>query len=104
VVGVDVVYAVGGVKGLLGAYHHEMGEPPLLRVEWVDASLLDSGWQEAQDMTGADVPNVDVGFRVKEEGGILYLAAGFQAEDTHKPFSRPIAIPIRSIVKKRRVH
>ena len=80
-----------------------MREPPLLRVEWVDASLLDSGWQEAKEMTGANVPNVNVGFRVKEEDGFLYLAAGFQAEDTHKPFSQPIAIPIRAIVKKERL-
>jgi len=99
-----VVYAMGGTKGFLGAFHHEMKEPILLRVEWVDASLLNPGWQEAEEMTGADTPNVDVGFRVKEEGGILYLAAGFQADDTHKPFSRPIAIPVRAIVKKRRVN
>jgi len=80
-----------------------MKEPPLLRVEWVDSSLLNPGWQEAREMIGADVPNVTVGFRVKEEGGFLYLAASFQAEDTHKPFSQPIAIPIRAIVKKRRI-
>ena len=80
-----------------------MKEPVLLRVEWVDASLLESGWQEAEEMSGANIPNIDVGFRVKEEDGFLYLAAGFQADDTHKPFSRPIAIPIRAIVKKRRI-
>ena len=80
-----------------------MKEPVLLRVEWVDASLLAGGWQEAEEMSGANIPNVDVGFRVKEEDGFLYLAAGFQADDTHKPFSRPIAIPIRAIVKKRRI-
>ena len=80
-----------------------MKEPVLLRVEWVDASLLAGGWQEAEEMSGANIPNVDVGFRVKEEDGFLYLAAGFQADDTHKPFSRPIAIPVRAIVKKRRI-
>ena len=80
-----------------------MKEPPLLRVEWVDSSLLNPGWQEAEDMTGAAVPNVTVGFKVKEEDGFLYLAASFQAEDTHKPFSQPIAIPVRAIVKKRRI-
>lgn len=80
-----------------------MKEPSLLRVEWVDASLLPGGWQEAEEMMGAEVPNVTVGFRVKEEGGFLYLAASFQAEDTHKPFSQPIAIPLRAIVKKRRL-
>ena len=81
-----------------------MREPPLLRVEWVDSSLLNPGWQEAAEMTGANVPNITVGFRVKEQDGFLNLAASFQPEDTHKPFSQPIAIPIRSIVKKRRVH
>ena len=80
-----------------------MREPILLRVEWVDASILNGGWQEAEEMTGANVPNVNVGFRVKEEDGFLYLAAGFQAEDTHKPFSLPIAIPVRAIVKKARL-
>ncbi len=80
-----------------------MKEPVLLRVEWVDASLLNPGWQEGEEMTGAGTPNVDVGFRVKEEDGLLYLAAGFQADDTHKPFSRPIAIPVQAIVKKRRI-
>ena len=65
--------------------------------------MLPAGWQEAEEMTGAGTPNVDVGFRVKEEDGLLYLAAGFQADDTHKPFSRPIAIPVRAIVKKRRI-
>ena len=66
--------------------------------------MLASGWQEAEEMTGADTPNVTVGFRVKEEGGFLFLAASWQVDDTHKPFAQPIAIPIRSIVKKRRVH
>ena len=80
-----------------------MREPTLLRVEWVDASLLASGWQEAEEMTGAPIPNVTVGFEVKEEDGFLFLAASFQADDTHKPFSQPIAIPTRAIVKKRRI-
>ncbi len=80
-----------------------MREPILLRVEWVDSSLLASGWQEKGDMTGAYTPNVSVGFKVKEENGFLYLAASFQADDTHKPFAQPIAIPIRAIVKKRRI-
>ncbi|KKN75212.1 hypothetical protein LCGC14_0382110 [marine sediment metagenome] len=78
-----------------------MREPILLRVEWVDSSLLTPGWQEAEDMTGAVVPNVTVGFKVKEQDGFLYLAASFQAEDTHKPFAQPVAIPVRAIVKKR---
>ncbi|KKL53975.1 hypothetical protein LCGC14_2061800 [marine sediment metagenome] len=80
-----------------------MKEPPILRVEWTDSSFLYGGWQLVEDMTGADVPNVTVGFRVKEEGGFLYLAASFQAEDMHKPFAQPIAIPVRAIVKKKRI-
>ena len=80
-----------------------MAEPVLLRVEWVDSSLMASGWQEAEGMTGAGIPNVTVGFRGKEEGGFLFLAASWQADDTHKPFAQPIAIPVRSIVKKRRL-
>ena len=80
-----------------------MKEPPILRVEWVDSSFLYSGWQEVGEMTGADVPNVTVGFRVKEEDGFLYLAASFQAEDTHKPFAQSMAIPVGAIVKKRRI-
>jgi len=56
-----------------------------------------------EDMTGADVPNVTVGFKVKEEDGYLYLAASWQADDTHRAFAQPIAIPVRAIVKKRRI-
>ncbi len=80
-----------------------MKEPVLLRVEWVDSARLASGWQEVEDMEGSDVPNVTVGFRVKEENGFLFLAASWQADDTHKPFAQPIAIPVRAIVKKRRI-
>ena len=80
-----------------------MKEPVLLRVEWVDSALLGSGWQEPEGMTGATIPNVTVGFKVKEENGFLFLAASWQADETHLPFAQPIAIPVRAIVKKRRI-
>ena len=55
-------------------------------------------------MTGADVPNVDVGFKVKEEDGYLFLASTFNPDDTHKDFALVIEIPVGAIVKKRRVN
>jgi hypothetical protein len=80
-----------------------MKEPPLLRVEWVDCSLLGNHWQEPEELKAADAPIISIGFRVKEENGFLYLAASWQGDDTHKPFAQPIAIPVRAIVKKRRI-
>ncbi len=81
-----------------------MKEPPLLRVEWIDCSLLSNHWYESEEMQpGPDMPIVSVGFRVKEENGFLVLAASWQGDDAHKPFAQPIAIPLRAIVKKRRI-
>jgi hypothetical protein len=80
-----------------------MREPILLRVEWVDSVMLGNFWQDADDLTAAESPIVTVGFKVKEKNGYLYLAASWQADDTHRAFAQPIAIPIRAIVKKRRI-
>ncbi len=80
-----------------------MREPPLLRVEWVDCVLLYNRWQDGDEMRTTETPIVSVGFRVKEEGGFLFLASSWQADDEHRHFAQAIAIPIRAIVKKRRI-
>ena len=80
-----------------------MREPTLLRVEWVDCVLMDNAWTELEDIKTARIPIVSVGFKAKEEDGFLYLAATWQGDDDAKPFAQLIAIPIRAIVKKRRI-
>ena len=80
-----------------------MREPILLRVEWLDCVLPDNRWEMPDEMVTAGSPIISVGFKVKEENGFLYLAATWQGDDAHKPFAQTIVIPLRAIVKKRRL-
>ncbi|KKL12737.1 hypothetical protein LCGC14_2532740 [marine sediment metagenome] len=80
-----------------------MREPPLLRVEWIDCVMLENKWQEEEDILASKTLIVSVGFRIKEEDGFLYLGATWQGDPRHIAFAQPIAIPIRAIVKKRRI-
>ena len=80
-----------------------MKEPPLLRVEWADSALLQSGWMDAEEMKADDIPIVSVGFRVKEEDDHLFLAGTWSGSETHKDYAQVIEIPVRAIVKKRRL-
>ncbi len=73
-----------------------MKEPILLRVEWVDSESW-VGWHE--DVTAGE-PLVTYGLRVKEEDGHLYLA---HTRNSESEWAGLIAIPVRSIVKKRRI-
>ena len=79
-----------------------MKEPPLLRVEWVDSDLW-SGWQDAEDVQAALEPIISIGFKVKEEDGFLYLANSWNPNPRRLAWAGVTAIPIRSIVKKRRI-
>lgn len=80
-----------------------MKEPPLLRVEWVDSVFVRNEWIDKHEMKPDDTSIVSVGFRVKEEGGYLFLAATWNPDATHKDYALVIAIPERAIVKKRRI-
>ena len=80
-----------------------MKEPPLLRVEWVDSALLAAQWWETDDLDANTPPIVSVGFRVKAEDGLLYLAGSWNPSERHLPWTQVIAIPERAIVKKRRI-
>ena len=80
-----------------------MKEPPLLRVEWVDSALLRNGWMDAEEMKVDGIPIVSVGFKVKEEDGYLFLAGTWNGDETHKDYAQAIEIPVRAIVKKRRL-
>ncbi len=79
-----------------------MREPLLLRVEWVDSDLW-SGWQDAEDIQAALKSIISVGFRVKEEDGFLYIANSWNPNPRRLDFAGVTAIPIRAIVKKRRI-
>jgi hypothetical protein len=79
-----------------------MKEPPLLRVEWVDSDLW-SGWQDAEDVQAASESIITVGFRVKEEDGFLYLANSWNPNPRRLAWAGVTAIPLRAIVKKRRI-
>ncbi len=80
-----------------------MREPPLLRVEWVDSVFAKNEWVDAKDLKADDTSIVTVGFRVKEEDGYLFLASTWNPDLTHKDFASIIEIPLRAIVKKRRI-
>ena len=80
-----------------------MREPPLLRVEWIDSVLEPSQWLDADELHSDNTSIVSVGFRVKEEDGRLFLASTWNPDETHKDYALVISIPIRSIVKKRRI-
>ncbi|KKN34497.1 hypothetical protein LCGC14_0792920 [marine sediment metagenome] len=80
-----------------------MREPPLLRVEWVDSVFAKNEWADAKDLTADTKSIVTVGFRVKEEDGYLFLASTFNPDDTHKDFALILEIPVRAIVKKKRI-
>ena len=79
-----------------------MREPQLLRVEWVDSDLW-FGWQDAEDIQAALEPIISVGFRVKEEDGFLYVANSWNPNPRRLAFAGVTAIPIRAIVKKKRI-
>jgi hypothetical protein len=79
-----------------------MKEPPLLRVEWVDAEMW-SGWQDAEDIQAGLEPIVTYGFRVKEEDGYLYLAHSHNPNPGRWEWAGLVGIPVRAIVKKRRI-
>lgn len=80
-----------------------MKEPPLLRVEWVDSALIGAQWWETEDLDASTPPIVSVGFRVKAENGLLYLAGSWNPSERHLPWAQVIVIPERAIVKKRRI-
>ncbi len=80
-----------------------MTEPILLRVEWVDCVLIRNQWMDTDDLDHAGSPIISVGFRVKSENGFLYLAGSWQQDERHLPWAQTIAIPERSIVKKKRL-
>ena len=69
----------------------------------MDSKLIRNEWQNPEDMQAGLVPMVSVGFKVKEEDGNLYLAGTWNGNPYELPFTQPIAIPIRAIVKKRRI-
>ncbi|KKL89973.1 hypothetical protein LCGC14_1909360 [marine sediment metagenome] len=80
-----------------------MKEPPLLRVEWVDSALIGAQWWETDELNTATAPIVSVGFKVKIEDGMLYLAGSWNPSERHLPWAQVIAIPESAIVKKRRI-
>lgn len=86
-----------------GCTSFAMREPPLLRVEWVDSVFAKNEWADAEDVKADDSSIVSVGFRVKEEEGYLFLASTWNPDETHKDFALIIEIPLRAIVKKRRL-
>lgn len=78
-----------------------MKEPPLLRVEWIDSILVGAGWRD--EMPDVEVPIVSVGFKAEQKDGFLFLAGSWNPGEDHAHWSCVIAIPIRAIVKKRRI-
>ncbi len=77
-------------------------KPILLWVEWVDSDLW-SGWQDAEDLRAALIPIISVGFRAKEEDGFLYLANSWNPNPRRMAWAGITAIPVRAIVRKRRI-
>jgi len=77
-----------------------MREPALLRVEWVDSALIGAQWWETDDLDAQTPPIVSVGFRVKTQDGMLYLAGSWNPSKRHLPWAQVIAIPESAIVKK----
>ncbi len=80
-----------------------MKEPPLLKVEWVDSALIGAQWWETDELKAATPHIISVGFKVKAENGMLYLAGSWNPSERHLPWAQVIAIPERAIVKKRRL-
>ena len=78
-----------------------MREPPLLRVEWVDSVFLENRWRDVSDLPNLEEFMISVGFRMKEQDGFLFLASSLNLADSH--LANVIAIPIRAIVKKKRI-
>lgn len=75
----------------------------LLRVEWVDSAFLAQRWRDIDDTPDLSKPIVSVGFRMKEENGYLFLAGSVNPDEDHLPWGNVVAIPVRAIVKKRRI-
>lgn len=78
-------------------------KPILLRVEWVDATLLENRWQDAADLEAGEGNITTVGFRVKSEDGYLFLAGSWNPAESHLQWASVMAIPERAIVKKKRL-
>ena len=69
------------------------------RVEWVDSTLMENRWRDDDDMDGAG-PIISVGFKVKQENGVLYLAGNYNPQEGHLHWSAVTSIPVRAILKR----
>ena len=50
-------------------------------------------------MDGAG-PIISVGFKVKQENGVLYLAGNYNPQEGHLHWSAVTSIPVRAILKR----